>query len=179
MVQRIALEPQWRLYSTHEIMAAFRPMASRPVPWWPDIGLRVLKVDDRLIAAFAIRNCLNEGVLIGVWPMVMAMLIGAGFGRRSSDPAYDLDAFSAESPAGLPAVADVAALALDDSTDEVAVDDAPQAESAAPLVAQPVTTLSTPPLPSAPATPTDPPKEYAGRFYPTQVHAPAAKRPGN
>lgn len=119
---------------------------------------------------------LGIGALLGgVWPPVLTFLIGAGFGRRTTDPAYDLDAFASDSePQGSEHTAA--------ATPGDAGQEPPPALSAEPQAALSVKPVPVPTLDSEPVraahTASEGPKDYAGQFYPTQVHAPAPKPPG-
>ena len=114
------------------------------------------------------------GVLVGgIWPPVMALLIGAGFGRRTNEPAYDLNAFLPETVATETPPLPYALVPNGDSERELSSQRLP--EKPKPVVS--VATLSS--APSDPAAPPEPqaPKSYAGQFYPTQVHVPAPPPP--
>jgi hypothetical protein len=105
----------------------------------------------------------------GIWPTVVNLLIGAGFGRaKPADDAYDLSRFQREAdllPAPAPVV-DEQMLRLRELEEELAknaqtatCEQAPNAAAPAPkpLVAQPLEPL--PPVAQEE-------KDYAGEFYP-------------
>jgi len=109
----------------------------------------------------------------GVWPTVLNLLTGAGFGRRAPrDPNYDLDRFKSESDAGKSDAPTADAGAVDDHVrkleEELAKGLAAGVGAAGrdqPAQPQPVKPLVAAPL-EAPAAAGDEDKEYQGEFYP-------------
>jgi hypothetical protein len=146
--------------------------------WW--------KEPKTLIALWTVGSTVLIG---GVWPTVLNLLVGAGFGRRQpKEPDYDLGRFKSEpGPAGPAATTpDGAALeehvrkleeelagSLSAGVSAAGQDQANESKPAPALLAAPV---------EAPAAAGDEDKEYQGEFYPvarphhqeTQHHPPGA-----
>ncbi len=109
-------------------------------------------------------------VIGGVFPSVIAILIGAGYGTSTEDP-YDLDQFRQEAQDAVPAPqADTAAL---DSAVEAALIGNGAAEtpdmSVSPPAPVPVLSTASDEA-SATAPQNDDPKSFGGQFYPTTAH---------
>ncbi len=117
-------------------------------------------------------------VVGGIWPFVVNLLIGAGFGRpRPAEDEYDLSRFQSEAdlnPAAVPNDEDGLKLKaleeeLSKNLEGGAFEQAPGAASPAP----PMTLASEPLQPAAPVAEED--KDFAGEFYPV-AHG-AKKKP--
>jgi hypothetical protein len=118
----------------------------------------------------------------GIWPTVVNLLIGAGFGRaKPADDAYDLSRFQSEAdltPTAAPAV-DELMLRLRELEEEL-LKNAKTSESAPAVVATPATPKPLVGQPLQPLPPVDEEeKDFAGEFYPvarsTKKNAPDAE----
>jgi hypothetical protein len=125
----------------------------------------------------------------GVWPSLIGLLVGAGFGRpkkAEAEPEYDLSRFGKQKAIAAIPVAkrmndeDEEKLRALEEELERNLSAARSERPATPIAAaQPqIRKLSSAPLEAAPvqqAKPQDE-KQYAGEFYPTIAHAPAKKK---
>jgi prepilin-type N-terminal cleavage/methylation domain-containing protein/prepilin-type processing-associated H-X9-DG protein len=143
-----------------------RPAVSYRYLWWHE-------------TVFILLAGAGIGVLVigGIWPVILGLLIGAGWGRADApQKAYDLDRFKSEPQSPKPTAADAAAAqdelrrldeqleaGLGQSTSDAP---APGAQSESPAA---VKTLTGGPIePLVPAAPEED-KEYRGEFYPVAL----------
>ncbi|MGH7214961.1 MAG: hypothetical protein ACREIT_09375 [Tepidisphaeraceae bacterium] len=116
-------------------------------------------------------------VIGGVWPTVLGLLAGAGFGRPPREKEYDLDRFGKAEPDPAKAVATIPADAsdkLNQLNDEIEKSLGLEATAPAPVdedqSKHPVKQLSSKPLDPSATPDADPDGEnieYKGEFYPT------------
>lgn len=123
-------------------------------------------------------------VVGGIWPLVLRLLVGAGYGRKAPpEPAYDLDRFShgevpSASAAAKPPVSDEDAARLTAlqqaleaqlGASETTGPTAPAPEQPAPAV---VTLSNAPFVPEAGPQEPEEAKDYKGEFYPVARSGP-------
>lgn len=126
----------------------------------------------------------------GLWPILLNLLIGAGFGRhKPAEDTYDLNRFgqhpdpsSSTLPPPSPDDASVQAAAdrLESALQSQSITSPSPAPPATPTSSTPITPLTAGPVESVPIPTDNTPKEYKGEFYPvakppsaTQRHSPA------
>ena len=105
----------------------------------------------------------------GLWPLLLRWPMGAGWGPQPKAQPYDLSRFGSE-PAPPKQEASPGPAVVADAPMPIQ----PAAEPAEPPAASPVKQLSASPLQPAPPAEPHPEKDYAGEFYPTEAHVPAA-----
>jgi hypothetical protein len=125
-------------------------------------------------------------VIGGIWPIVINLLVGAGFGRRSEpDPEYDLSRFGQgqeESKAGKKEMTEADYDQLKALEAELERNLQPSGSGAAGQVGPgegppaAVRALSGVPLEASSLAQQQEDKDYAGEFYPTVAHAPKPKK---
>lgn len=123
-----------------------------------------------------------------VWPALLAVLIGAGFGRPPKDPAYDLDRFNGAPEPAKPAPAEDADLARRFAEHLAELErelEAGLQAGRAPAPAGPAAAAAPLPPAALPAAPlADPPpaaaeqdKDFWGEYYPVTHNRPHPKPP--
>jgi len=112
----------------------------------------------------------------GVWPTILELLIGAGYGKKHPAEEYDLSRFNPEQPAlsAAPPTAKNVDLPVAFAPGPTAGGTSPQPQV---ITASPVKVLSSVPLETLIPTHSDAgEKEFGGEFYPTTAHEPEHTR---
>jgi hypothetical protein len=127
--------------------------------------------------------CGCTALIGGLWPVVLGLLVGAGFGPKEPPPAYDLSRFH-PSPGYDPRKAMAAAVAKLDALlalieenerrlargdEDLSAEPAATTAVKAPAEIRPLVALPVEPL-AAPLSQAE--KDFAGEFYPTETHVP-------
>jgi prepilin-type N-terminal cleavage/methylation domain-containing protein/prepilin-type processing-associated H-X9-DG protein len=127
--------------------------------WWEQIWARL-----------AIGAGVGMVVVGGIWPTVMRMLVGAGFGRPIEDEEYDLDRFTSEPSAtskqqggGDSAAVEAAVERMEEQVGEAG---AGSSIAPAPSASAPVAALKGGPVELASEPTEEEKKNYRGEFYP-------------
>jgi hypothetical protein len=114
-------------------------------------------------------------VIGGIWPTLLALLVGAGYGRAEQEPKYDLSRFRSgaekKKSRKLPSAAEQARVQhLADELERKLLADAKArgdvAPADTPAAPEPVKTLVTAPVETVGAEKPAEHKEYAGDYYP-------------
>jgi hypothetical protein len=166
-------------FTVREYLAAKAPNLSHRYAWWANPTAQA--------AAWFGGSVMLIG---GIWPVLLGVLIGAGFGRKRApaEPEYDLDRFGKDEPQRMSEtkrpVSDEELQRLREVEAElernlargsaaVSSEDPPPAEAGSP--AGPVKTLAGGPLEAVAQAASDEAKDYRGEFYP--VAHPVTVRP--
>jgi hypothetical protein len=161
-------------YTVRDHLAQNHPDVKYRYAWW---------ASDR--AQYALWTGGSLLVIGGLWPLLLRLLVGAGYGKPLADPAYDLDRFGHGSDPTAPPPADLTpaeaaqleAAARSLETTLASAGPAPAGRVPAPDKDSPVVALSNIPLEPVPtADDVRDPKEYKGQFYPVAM---PVQKPGD